>query len=328
MIKENKLDSSHLNLIENMDFSPIFIMGLHRSGTSILYKMLGGTKKLNIVTAYHILKYDELIYNHINNLEKDKKEELNEVFKSKGIINRKIDRIKVSADYAHEYVYVYSKKNMSDKTSLENIDLLKQLCQKIMFISENHYPLLLKNPYDYPNFLFIKKHFPNAKFIFINRNPLAVISSTMRAWKKLLEKKNLYTAMFSKKYNKTYENPILLALNRLYYTGFFPIGVFDIINRASKETSFYLNNINRLNDNDYVSITYESLCNKTDKTMDKILDFLDIKPHVDFKNYVKPRNLNLISEVKFLREYIYKKMISYFDEFGYTMFPKKCDDKI
>ncbi len=325
MLQEKNIDKTHLNLIENMDFYPIFIMGLHRSGTSILYKMLGDTKKLNIVTAYHILKYDELIYNHINNLEQDTKEELNEVFKSKGITNRKIDRIKVTADYAHEYVYIYTKKNMSEKTSLENTALLKQLCQKIMFISKNNYPVLLKNPYDYPNFLFIKKHFPNAKFIFINRNPLAVISSTMRAWQKLLEKKNLYTAMFSKKYNKTYENPILLALNRLYYSGFFPTGVFDIINRASKETSFYLNNIHKLNDNDYVSITYESLCNKTDKTMDEVLDFLDVTTDVDFKDYVEPRNLNLAREVKFLREYIYKKMIFYFDEFGYTMYPKKFD---
>lgn len=33
----NNLDSQYLNLIENINFHPIFIMGDHRSGTTLLY---------------------------------------------------------------------------------------------------------------------------------------------------------------------------------------------------------------------------------------------------------------------------------------------------
>jgi hypothetical protein len=52
-------------------------MGLHRSGTSILYKMLGETGNFTIFTIYHILEYDKLLYYHANNLEEEKKRKIN-----------------------------------------------------------------------------------------------------------------------------------------------------------------------------------------------------------------------------------------------------------
>ncbi len=41
------LDDEYIKLVEDASFEPIFIMGLHRSGTSILYKMLGETGNFN-----------------------------------------------------------------------------------------------------------------------------------------------------------------------------------------------------------------------------------------------------------------------------------------
>ena len=70
------LDDHYLHKLDGISFMPIFIMGLHRSGTSILYKMLGATRHFNTVTAYHILKYDELLYNFTKNKEKTVKRAL------------------------------------------------------------------------------------------------------------------------------------------------------------------------------------------------------------------------------------------------------------
>ena len=64
--------------------------------------------------------------------------------------------------------------------------------KKIQFLSGNDKPLLLKNPYDFANFLFIKQMFPSAKFVFIHRNPLKTISSLLNAMRMIINEKNPY----------------------------------------------------------------------------------------------------------------------------------------
>jgi hypothetical protein len=44
----NILDRQHQNLLENVNFSPIFIMGDHRSGTTLLHQTLVGTECFNL----------------------------------------------------------------------------------------------------------------------------------------------------------------------------------------------------------------------------------------------------------------------------------------
>ena len=44
MNTDENLDKKHLEKLENIEFQPVFILGLHRSGTSILYKILIATK--------------------------------------------------------------------------------------------------------------------------------------------------------------------------------------------------------------------------------------------------------------------------------------------
>ena len=39
----------------------VFIMGCHRSGTSMLYHLLAYTGQLDYLSAYDIIKYDELL---------------------------------------------------------------------------------------------------------------------------------------------------------------------------------------------------------------------------------------------------------------------------
>lgn len=63
------LDRQYLNLLENINFRPIFIMGDHRSGTTLLHKTLVATECFNFVRAYHVIKYDELLSNHVNRTE-------------------------------------------------------------------------------------------------------------------------------------------------------------------------------------------------------------------------------------------------------------------
>lgn len=317
MDKENDKDSDYVGLLDKISFQPIFIMGLHRSGTSILYKMLGETGHFNIVTAYHILKYDELLSNYKHNLEKQVKNELGALFESRGIKSRRIDHLPITPDFAQEYVYLFSKKKTPDTLSERNLILFKNLCKKIQHISNNKYPILLKNPYDFPNFLYIKKQFANAKFIFIHRNPLEVLSSTIRAWQILYKEKNPYTSLFSEGYKKSYDNPFIQRILRFYYSSKYPLALYSIIRYSTKATNMYLQNINQLQKEEFISITYENLCQKPNSVMGTILDFLNMKSDIDFDAYIKPRKLAILPEVQRMKKRIGKKMNAYNEYFGY-----------
>ena len=317
MKNEKHLDDEYKDLIKGISFNPVFIMGLHRSGTSILYKILSNTNQFNILTAYYVLKYDELLYNNIKSKESKIKEELNDLFRKKGITDRKIDYILVNSDYAQEYGYILTERNYSWKISPKNRWLFENICKKIKYISQNDHPILLKNPYDFTNFLYIKKIYPNAKFIFIHRNPLQVLSSLMRVWRFLLKNKNNYTALFSKKYNQIFENPLMLFIARIFYTYPFSPGLFTEIHSYSKATNYFLKNKNRLPKEDYILIKYEDLCVETNRVIKDILNFLNLKTDKDFSGFIKPRKINLIPEVNILRKYIFKKMKKYFNYFKY-----------
>jgi hypothetical protein len=167
---EQNLDNQYIDHMKNTTFNPVFILGLHRSGTTILYRMLNETGNFNVLTLYHVLYFDRLLYDQINHIEGKEKDRLNALLKEKGITNRKTDAIRVTAEYEHEYVYIFSQRNYPRKINENNRELFELLCKKITYLSGNDKPILLKNPYDYPKFLSIKKMYPHAKFVFIQRN--------------------------------------------------------------------------------------------------------------------------------------------------------------
>jgi hypothetical protein len=314
------LDQPLLNSIEDATFNPVFILGLNRSGTTILYKMLTETNCLTPVTIYHLICYNQLLYNHVNNLETKAKNEINVSIKTLGLNHRAMDRIQLSAEFTEEYGFIFGEKSFWKKLNQKNIPKFNELCKKIKFISENDDPILLKNPLDFPNFLFIKKAYPNAKFIFIHRNPINVLSSTMKTVKVLFETKKQAPDSVYKYYNKVFENPLLLKIVKIAISDYFPFVTLFLINYTKKTLRHYIKNIESLPKSDYVVVKYEDLCDNPQENMEQIIKFLNIKleKNIDFKSYIAPRKTTLDKSVKKLQKYIYKNMEKYFDLFGYT----------
>jgi len=315
------LDEQHIKKIENINFQPVFIMGFHRSGTSILYKMLSETNCFNPVIAYHLIKYNELLHNHINKIEENSKKNLTD-YLQKIQKDRRIDHLKISADFAEEYGFLLASQTSKAIISKKNLDLFKQLGKKIQFISENNKPLLLKNPLDFPNFIFIKKHFPNAKFIFIHRHPFKVLSSFIKAFRLLLNEKSPYVSIILKQYNQLYDYRLLLYNFRMLTGSLSPIGMIILTIFSSLRIKKYLKNIEKLPKDSYTVLKYEDLCETPNEVMNEILDFLKIETkNIDFSTYVKPRQTNLDPSVIKLQGFIYKNMKNYFEKFGYTSGP-------
>jgi hypothetical protein len=314
-------DIQYLKELQEVDFQPVFILGLHRSGTSILYKMLTATGCYNPVTTYHLISYHELLSNYHEQKEEHAKQKLTDSFIKNGLRDRGIDQLKVTADFPEEYGFLLNTQTVQMRITKKNVALFTELCKKIQYIAGNDKPILLKNPYDFPNFLYIKQVFPKARFVFIHRHPLKTISSTLNAFRMILNNKNTYTTQLSEIYDKFYTNPLLLQPLRFIFHTIPECSVVLITRITAKATNHYLKNIKKLPKEDYISITYEEFCQHPQEKLENIMEKLSLNmiKKIDAVSLINPRKVDVDCSVQKLREYIYNSMKTYYDAFHYKI---------
>ena len=315
------LDSQYLDRLKNVDTDLIFILGDQRSGTTLLYKTLTDTGHFNAVRAYHIIKYHEILFNHFNQIEEQAIQELAARFKALGISDRKIDRVAATPYLPEEYGFIL--KNVAKdelRITPQNLPLFEQLCRKVQTSSDPAKPLLLKNPWDFSQFLYVKQVRPKAKFIFIHRHPIHVISSRIKTSRSLIYDWNEYTALIAPIYAEIFRNPIKRSLIRVLSSRRLGLGVRRSIEASIKATNYFMQNIDQLSAEDYLSIRYEDLCQAPEPTIQQIMTFLGIENSstLDYSQIIKPRSLNLLPEVEKQAEKIQQQSKAYFERYGYS----------
>lgn len=319
MAQQPDLDHPYLSMLDDVTFQPVFIMGDHRSGTTILYKILGESGCFNIVTAYHIIRYRELLHNHANGRVEAAKDELRRLFQTRDVKDRVFDRMVVDPDLPEEYGFLFST-GFRQQLSPDNLATLLELCKKIQITSDPAKPLLLKNPWDYfLNFVYVKQAFPTAKFVFIHRNPLDVVSSQLHAIRSSLEEKNEYVALIGEWYRELFRKPLRRTMARAMFSRHFNMGLRTVTRHVSRATDYYLAHVADLPQGDVMSVRYEDLCAAPDTTIHSILDWLrlDDGGAVDYASLVQARNAPRQAEVDANARRIYQRMRPYFESFGY-----------
>lgn len=290
-------DQPYLGTIRDVTFQPVFLLGLHRSGTSLLYKLLAETRGFNVVTAYHLIHYDELMHNRVSGREPVVKEHLNRQLYEHGQHTRQLDTLRVSADFPEEYSFALARRTLYRHLSARNLPLLRELAGKIQFLSGPDKPLLLKNPFDFANFLYLKRTFPHAKFLFIHRHPLRVISSAVRAMEVLLERPNVYTSLLSAVYRRFWQYP---HLTRMVKTVFRPDSARTVLLltcHAARALAYYRTHIGALPATDYVTVRYEDLCASPQQHIATLLEALACDASLPYPVYtdIAPRAVALIT---------------------------------
>lgn len=312
------MDNRYLDRLRDVSFRPVFILGMHRSGTSILYKMLESTGRFNSVTAYHIAYYNQLLHNHIEGREEAAKREFNALLRHKNHRDRGIDRLKMSADLPLEYAFLLGKNYLFNRLNERNFAAFEELCKKIQFIEGQDRRLLLKNPWDFSNFLFIKHRLPQATFIFIHRRPLHVINSSLRALRVLVNQRTVYSELFSPLAKEVVTNPALSALGKALLAPPVPPGLFLVAEHRARDARYFLRNLRHLSPQDYVNVRYEDLCNAPERTMERIVNFLDMEEDPEqFTTFIRPRGLPLSPDVERFQGYIQRRFREYRRRFGY-----------
>jgi hypothetical protein len=281
-------DASHLGRLEGVRFRPVFIMGNARSGTTILYRLLAMTERFNCVTAYHLINYDELLANHLGQTTDRAKEELARRFRELGIAGARFDGVEISPDFPEEYGFLLGDRQQLTPRTLPRFI---ELARKVQFISAADRPLLLKNPWDSRRFLYIKKLFPESRFVFIHRNPVEVVQSLLEGMRSLLRSRNAYHALLSEHYDRLWERPLRRSLARLLFSSRFGAGPRVVGWQVARTARYFLDHVRSLPEADHLSVRYEDLCQDPGAVIHRILGFLGRPDNsqVRYRDFIRVR---------------------------------------
>ncbi len=315
-----------MSLLDGVEFRPVFILGEHRSGTTLLYKMLGLSGGFNIVTVYHLLRYDELLSRHLEHSEPAGKAELNAMFRSRGLDTRLIDNMPLDADMPEEYCMLLHQRTKTLKLQPRNLALFAEFCRKLQVTQVPELPLLLKNPWDFANFGYIHSVFPGAKFVFIHRHPLDVLSSQLKAlrsnWN---EGGNPYVEMLNETSAKLNRSKWFLPIMRR-------IGAPDapghlvrrfMLRMSERGREYFRRNIDRLPPESWTSVRYEEFCQHPKASIDQILDFVGTRPRttVEYDSWIQKRARRWEPDVEGVQEQLCRKWNCGVEESAYSTGP-------
>lgn len=157
-------------------FSPVFIIGAHRSGTSALYRLLAETGAFAYFRAADIVALNAARHGRA---EEAALAELARVCDT--LSTRLIDSMRITPDFPEEYGFLLAGRRLTP----ENVEAFRAACTHIV-ARRGLGRVLLKNPWDIDQLDFIRKSFPNARFVAIHRHPADVVASQRNAMKTLI----------------------------------------------------------------------------------------------------------------------------------------------
>ncbi len=232
--------------------------------------------------------------------------------------DRGIDSIPAGPDTPEEYGLVLSPSGVRygrPDTTPETLDGLRRLCAKKALLEGRDLPLLLKSPPDYPGAIgLLSAAWPDARFVVIQRHPLATLESQVRAWRQLLESENAYLALL----DRGYRGLMADAGARIRY-GFFlhsqaGIGwLADCILRAHRE---FLSVCQTMPPTQWLTLRYEDLCANQAGEFARLGEFLGIELPAPAAA-PSPRSGTVTDEVRRAFEERREAFGGYLERYGY-----------
>lgn len=312
VVSDHGFDQPYLERLNAIDVPPVFIVAPHRSGTTLLYRTLAESGSFNIVTVNHIVNRHRLLHLYFTGQYGAAREELNRYFESKGVARESQNSRQFNADNLEEYCYAFDRQAHRPRLAPDNAEQFKLFCKKLQVIQDPSRLLLLKNPYDGIGFLYIREIFPQARFIFIYRNPVEIINSKIRLNRVLLAKKFEYHATFVQEYARLFANPFKLAMARLVFSERLPIMTELVIRDVSHNCDSVLENFGKLGEQ-AMGVTYPELCNEPTQTVRRVMDFLALqeKNPRDYSSMIRKREPDILPEVTRRRSRILRRNEAY-----------------
>lgn len=312
------LDVPYLHHLDGVDVNPIFVMGLHRSGTTVLSICMLATGHFNTTTMYNMLYRRCLLYLHFHPQEAAaRRQELVGYFRSRNLTTRKYDGIAVGPDAPEEYGEALERKGRRPLLNPQNLPAFLELARKIQFVDGQQRLLLLKNPWNAQHFLYLAEAFPTARFVFIHRRPLQIIDSQIRMFASLLQERNEYELLLVDWYGELFQQPLKLKLGQWLYAENSPYLYWKIARHVTR-TCDYMRAHRPALGSRALDVTYDELCAQPQATMRRVMDFLGLSPDVepDYAQFIAPRSRPLLPRIAHNRARIERRNQLYCQTFG------------
>jgi hypothetical protein len=303
--------------------APVFLLGAFRSGTTLLYRMLTETGCFNITTAYHVLNYRELLTTHAAGRTQSAREELTQRFRELNLSTRQLDAIELSTDMPEEYGFVLVRELRQRQVNRKSLSKFLELCRKTLAVSESpDKPLLLKNPWDFDNFQQIRTLIPQARFVFVHRDPIDTVNSQLKALRQIWHDGNAYAQMLGGERGKWLDNSVVHAILSWATDPHSRVRLAErlLVRYATRWTTGYLDRIAALPKDCYHELRYEDLCRQPNESIRDIMTFLGEQPEnvVDYRDEIAVRPTNLLPGLLARKAALQQKFERYRRAWGYT----------
>jgi len=177
---------------------PLFVLGVHRSGTTWLSSALARRSMCAPVTVRHLL--EAVDGERLNEAEAWRRLE------QSGITVRPGDARAVSPTMSEEYGYLLALQHGSSRTTPRSRPSLQQLVDQIALESPGEVPLL-RNPWDYAASHRLRGWFPTARFVFVHRDPVDTVGSAVEMFQDFWRAPHPYARRTSPRYVEAWQSP-------------------------------------------------------------------------------------------------------------------------
>lgn len=166
----------------------------------------------------------------------------------------------------------------------------------------------------------MKQQFPNARFLYLHREPARTVNSQVRAFRSMVEARNPYVAMLAPRYGRVFRRPLLLPLVRAFFSPRHGLAAQWIARRCARTIEEASRQRRQLPPADVFNVRYEDLCESPNETLAGVLRWLKLDEAglPDYRALVAPRGGGLLPEVERLRPWIGARLKDYCAEFAYS----------
>jgi hypothetical protein len=364
--------------------APLFILGLQRSGTTLLYEIFAASGAFNISTAWHVICFDELRRGVDDPAAS--RQRLQERFAAAGLTPRGMDIVKIGPDTPEEYGFVLAGRGLGMRITRRSLPVFEEFCEVVRRypaaggkgfpvaevregihagarfpsrtteMQDSHpavcgkgfplaevregilapaalapaappadRPLVLKNTWDFGNAARIKALVPGARFVFIHRNPVQIVSSLYRVVRKAVLKGFPYLELLSDRFRRFAAGGVPLRLARLLCARMPGLLARGVVHFVAHQARGHLRGLSVLNTTDYIDVRYEDLCAHPNETMARLLAFAGVDPGaaggppVDYRPMIGPHATHVEAEIIDRRRLVVRRLARYATAIGYDL---------
>lgn len=243
----------------------VFIMGAHRSGTTILYNLLAESLSAAYLTPFHIASFSTFRRAGLNAALAMRPKIIGR-FSDAQIKDRRFDDFPAGPDTPEEYGFVLPGGSLTKST----LPHFRSMAEFVCATAEGDPKcLILKNPRDFGRVFSIRRLFPSAAFVFIHRRPEHVLRSRARELRDLFDARSEYQSIIEPFYDRVSRSRFALFLLRAA-TRLEPWFNYYLAVRQATELRAYLRYSQTLMSDKDIEIRYEDLCSNPEQTLTHI----------------------------------------------------------